>query len=58
MTGGGSLLHGLDILLSQETGMPVHVSDDALQCVANGTGKALDSIELLKRVLMSSSRRS
>ncbi|MDU4961938.1 MAG: rod shape-determining protein [Sporomusaceae bacterium] len=58
MTGGGSLLHGLDILLSQETGMPVHVSEDALQCVANGTGKALDSIELLKRVLMSSSRRS
>lgn len=58
MTGGGSLLHGLDILLSQETGMPVHVSEDALQCVANGTGKALDSIELLKRVLISSSRRS
>lgn len=57
MTGGGSLLHGLDILLSQETGMPVHVSEDALQCVANGTGKALDSIELLKRVLVSSTRR-
>lgn len=58
MTGGGSLLHGLDTLLAQETGMPVHVSEDALQCVANGTGKALESIELLKRVLMSSSRRS
>jgi rod shape-determining protein MreB len=56
MTGGGSLLRGLDILLAQETGMPVHVAEDALQCVANGTGKALDSIELLKRVLISSRR--
>lgn len=56
MTGGGSLLRGLDVLLAQETGMPVHVAEDALQCVAIGTGKALDSIELLKRVLMSSKR--
>lgn len=53
MTGGGSLLRELDQLLSRETGMPVHVSDDALSCVANGTGIALENIELLKRVLMS-----
>lgn len=52
MTGGGSLLRGLDRLISQETGMPVYVAEDALSCVANGTGRTLESIELLKRVLM------
>ncbi|EAX48112.1 cell shape determining protein, MreB/Mrl family [Thermosinus carboxydivorans Nor1] len=53
MTGGGSLLRGLDKLLNKETGMPVHIAEDALSCVALGTGKALESIDLLKRVLMS-----
>lgn len=53
MTGGGSLLRGLDELLFKETGMPVHIADDALSCVAIGTGKALESLDLLKRVLMS-----
>lgn len=53
MTGGGSLLRGLDALLFKETGMPVHIADDALSCVAIGTGKALESLDLLKRVLMS-----
>lgn len=53
MTGGGSLLRGLDRLLSRETGMPVHIAEDALSCVGIGTGKALESIDLLKRVLMS-----
>jgi rod shape-determining protein MreB len=52
MTGGSSLLRGLDILLNKETGMPVHIAEDTLSCVAIGTGKALESIELLKRVLM------
>lgn len=53
MTGGGSLLRGLDSLLNKETGMPVHIAEDPLICVALGTGKALESIDLLKRVLMS-----
>ncbi|MDF2635963.1 MAG: cell shape determining protein MreB/Mrl family [Pelosinus sp.] len=53
MTGGGSLLKGLDRLLNRETGMPVHISEDALLCVCMGTGRALESIDLLKRVLMS-----
>lgn len=53
MTGGGSLLRGLDILLTKETGMPVHIAENPLTCVAIGTGMALDSIDLLKRVLMS-----
>ena len=56
MTGGGSLLRGLDRLLSKETGMPVHIAEDALDCVGTGTGKALESIDLLKRVLMSPKR--
>lgn len=53
MTGGGSLLRGLDRLLNKETGMPVHIAEDPLICVAIGTGKALESIDLLKRVLLS-----
>ena len=56
MTGGGSLLTGLDQLLMKETGMPVHISEDALSCVCMGTGRALDSIELLKRVLMTTKK--
>jgi len=56
MTGGGSLLTGLDQLLMRETGMPVHISEDALSCVCMGTGRALESIELLKRVLMTTKK--
>lgn len=53
MTGGGSLLRGLDQLISTETGMPVHIADDPLDCVAVGTGKVLDEINVLRRVLIS-----
>ncbi|KYH33603.1 rod shape-determining protein MreB [Neomoorella mulderi] len=49
MTGGGSLLHGLDLLLSEETGLPVHVADDPVSCVALGTGKALTMLDVLKQ---------
>lgn len=56
MTGGGSLLQGLDKLLSQETGMPVHIAEEPLSCVALGTGKALESIDVLKRILVSPKR--
>lgn len=42
LTGGGAMLRGLDTLISRETGMPVHVAEDPLDCVANGTGKSLD----------------
>ncbi len=48
MTGGGSLLHGLDRLISQETGIPTYLADDPLSCVALGTGKALESLETLQ----------
>ena len=53
LAGGGSLLKGLDQLVSQETGMPVHIAEEALSAVALGTGKVLENIEVLKRVLIS-----
>lgn len=56
MTGGGALLRDLDRLLSKETGMPVLVAEDALSCVGEGTGRSLESIELLKRVVMTSKK--
>ena len=42
LTGGGALLRGLDVLINRETGMPVHVAEDPLDCVVMGTGKCLD----------------
>ncbi|NLG85825.1 MAG: rod shape-determining protein [Firmicutes bacterium] len=56
MTGGGSLLHGVDTLLQKETGMPVYVAENALTCVAMGTGRALDEIDVLGRVLITPKR--
>lgn len=56
MAGGGSLLHGLDQLLTDETGMPVYVGDDPLSAVANGTGIALEHYELMQRVLIGPKR--
>jgi rod shape-determining protein MreB len=50
MTGGGALLKGLDKLIIEETGMPVYLAENPLDCVVLGTGKALTAIELLKRV--------
>ena len=41
LTGGGALLRGLDLLIGEETGVPVRVADAPLDCVANGTGKCL-----------------
>ncbi|MBP1156589.1 MULTISPECIES: rod shape-determining protein [unclassified Paenibacillus] len=48
LTGGGGMLRNLDKLLANETGMPVIVADNALDCVAIGTGRALDNIHLFK----------
>ncbi len=50
LTGGGALLRGLDLLLRQETNLPITVADDPLSCVALGTGKVLDELALLKKV--------
>ncbi|MBQ7630611.1 MAG: rod shape-determining protein, partial [Selenomonadaceae bacterium] len=56
MTGGGALLANLDELIAKETGMPVIVADDPLSCVGEGTGRALEDINLLKRVVMTSKK--
>lgn len=53
MAGGGSLLRGLDKLISLQTNMPVYVCDDPLLAVARGTGIVLENIEVLKKVLVS-----
>jgi len=49
MSGGTSLLRNFDKLMTQEIGVPCHVAEDALLCVAKGTGIALENIELYKR---------
>ena len=49
MTGGGCLIHGLDELIQKKTGIKVNISEDAISCVAKGTGKALDNIEAIER---------
>jgi len=56
LTGGGALLKGLDERLKHETGMPIHVAESPLSCVVMGSGKCLEEFEVLKRVLVSSSR--
>ena len=51
LTGGGSLLNGIDIVLRKATGLPVTVAEEALLCVVLGTGRVLDEQKKLKRVL-------
>jgi len=51
LTGGGALLKNLDILLREETGLPIVVSEDPLSTVVLGCGKALDNIHILKEVI-------
>lgn len=50
LAGGGALLRGLDKLVSEETGLPVHVADDPLTAIALGTGRYLSDFQLLKRL--------
>lgn len=52
MTGGGSLLTNLDRVLREATGLPVSIADNALFCVALGTGKVLEQMSALKEVLI------
>jgi rod shape-determining protein MreB len=51
MTGGGALIRGLDVLLSHETSLPIHVDEDPLTCVVRGTGRILDDPEKYRTVL-------
>jgi rod shape-determining protein MreB len=56
LAGGGALLRGLDKLLSEETGLPVHVAEDPLSAVAKGTGHVLSNINYLKKVTVTTNR--
>lgn len=49
ITGGGALLYGLDRLISEKTGLPCYVAEDAISCVAIGTGKAADNISTIPK---------
>lgn len=57
LTGGGALIHGLDRLIHKETGIRCFIAEDAISCVAIGTGKALDNIESLKEMVSNRKRR-
>lgn len=56
MTGGGSLLRGLDMLFKEETNLPINVVEDPLTCVVLGSGKILGNLHSYERIIMKSSR--
>jgi rod shape-determining protein MreB len=53
LTGGGALLKNIDVLLREETGLPITIADDPLSAVVLGSGKTLENLELLKEVSVS-----
>ena len=57
LAGGGALIKNIDKLLSEKTGMPVYIAEDALECVVKGTGKTLEDLERLKSVLINARKR-
>jgi rod shape-determining protein MreB len=52
LAGGGSLLRGLDVLLTKETGLPVKIADEPLLCVVKGAGRVLQELDFFKETLM------
>ena len=56
LAGGGALIQNLDKLLIDNTGMPVYIAEDPLDCVVKGAGKTLDDIEKLKSIFINSRR--
>lgn len=57
LTGGGALLKGFDKLISEETGIPVFIAEEPLDCVVLGTGKVLEELDTLSSVLLSSRKK-
>ena len=57
LAGSGALLKGLDRLISEETGIPVFIAEQPIDCVVLGTGKVLEELDTLSNVLLSSKRR-
>ena len=56
LTGGGALIKNLDKLISPKTGIPVYITDEPINAVVRGTGKALDDLEKLKNILANSKK--
>ncbi len=54
LAGGGALLRNMDVLIREETGLPVVIAEDPLSCVVLGSGKVLDELDLLKQVTITS----
>ena len=54
VAGGGALVRGIDQLIAEETGLPVHIADSPLTAVAEGTGRVLQELQFLRRVASSS----
>ena len=50
LAGGSSLLHGLDLLIREETELPISIAEDPLTCVVRGAGMVLDEMDLLKQI--------
>ena len=57
LAGGGALLRGLDQLLHEQTGLPIHIAEDPLSAVAEGTGKALQELDFFTNVTDAEDRR-
>ncbi len=53
LSGGGALLRNLDVLIYEHTGVPTYIADDPLFCVARGTGKIMEKLDLYRRILLS-----
>jgi rod shape-determining protein MreB len=58
LAGGGALLRGMDKLLAEETGLPVHIADDPLSAVVTGTGIVLSELDFLRKIANAEHRRS
>jgi cell division protein ftsA len=56
LTGGGALLRGIDKLIAKETDMPVHIAYEPLNCVAVGTGKIIENMDILDKLTLSNRR--
>ncbi|HHY64368.1 MAG TPA: rod shape-determining protein, partial [Clostridiaceae bacterium] len=57
LAGGGALLKGLDKLINKETGIPVFIAEQPMDCVVLGTGRVLEEIDVLSNVLLSSKKK-
>ena len=57
LSGGGALIKNLDKLISAETGMPVYIAEEPLDCVVKGTEKTLQDLEKLRTILLNSRKR-